>query len=197
MIKLLLIPLSALFLSACSLLNQPAVSVPTAGPPEARPTDSSGSSSTTASAKPASENVVALKTNRGQVIIRLYGQEAPKTVTNFLKKSESGFYKNLVFHRVETGFVVQGGDPKGNGTGGGKITSEINSIPFKRGSVGLARGPIKSESNDSQFFICLATETCAPLTNEYVNFGEVISGMEFVDKIQIGDKILDITSRTK
>lgn len=141
--------------------------------------------------------VVSLNTKDGQIVIRLYEKEAPKSVANFIQKADNGFYNNLTFHRVETGFVVQGGDPKGNGTGGGKITSEINTIPFKRGSVGLARGMEKEVSNDSQFFICLADEQCQHLTNEYVNFGEVIYGMELVDKIAIGDKILSITSKTK
>jgi len=149
------------------------------------------------SATKAQDTIVALKVNNNQILIKLYSKEAPNTVANFLKKANSGFYNGLKFHRVEPGFVVQGGDPKGNGTGGGKIKSEINSLPFRRGSVGLARGSVKEESNDSQFFICLATDSCRHLTNEYVNFGEVISGMEFVDSIVVGDKISEITSYTK
>lgn len=146
-----------------------------------------------------SENNVfaAINTKNGQVILKLYKKEAPNTVANFIKKAESGFYNNLMFHRVEPGFVVQGGDPLGNGTGGGKIKSEINSIPFKRGSIGLARGMDREVSNDSQFFICLSDDGCSHLTNEYVNFGEVVSGIEFIDSIKIGDKILEITDKTK
>lgn len=140
---------------------------------------------------------VGLKTKYGQIVIKLYKKEAPNTVANFIKKAESGFYSNLTFHRVEPEFVVQGGDPLGNGTGGGKIKSEINSIPFKRGSVGLARGMDKEISNDSQFFVCLADSSCSHLTNEYVNFGEVVSGIEFVDSIKVNDKILEITDKTK
>ena len=143
------------------------------------------------------DTVVTLKTKYGPIALKLYSKETPNTVGNFLKKVNSGFYNNLTFHRVEPGFVVQGGDPKGNGTGGGKITSEINTLAFKRGSLGLARGPVKAESNDSQFFICLATESCSHLTNEYVNFGEVLSGMEFVDQITVGDKILELSPYTK
>lgn len=143
------------------------------------------------------ESVVALKTKNGQIVIKLYQKEAPNTVANFLKKVQSGFYNGLTFHRVEPAFVVQGGDPLGNGTGGGKIASEINAIPFRRGSVGLARGPVKAESNDSQFYICLADESCSHLTNEYVNFGEVISGLDVVDKIAVGDKIIEATVDTK
>lgn len=143
------------------------------------------------------ETFATVKLTEGQIVLKLYNQEAPNTVENFVKKSASEFYNNLIFHRVEPDFVVQGGDPKGNGTGGGEIKSEINSAPFKRGSIGLARGGNIEISNDSQFFICLTTEICSQLTTKYVNFGEVISGFEFLDKIQIGDKIVEITTETK
>lgn len=144
------------------------------------------------------ETIATIKTTNGDILVKLYSDKAPNTTKNFLNKGNSGFYSNLTFHRVEPGFVVQGGDPKGNGTGGGTITSELNDIPFKRGSLGLARTPATKEvSNDSQFYICLSTDTCSQLSGEYVNFGEVISGMDIVDKIQKGDKILEISSYTK
>ena len=143
------------------------------------------------------ETLAAIKLEEGQIVLKLYTQIAPNTVANFLKKSINGFYNGLIFHRVEPGFVVQGGDPEGNGTGGGEIKSEINSVPFKRGSLGLARGGNIAISNDSQFFICLTTESCSQLTNKYVNFGEVIAGFEYLDKIKIGDKIVEITTKTK
>ncbi|MFA6602480.1 MAG: peptidylprolyl isomerase [Candidatus Shapirobacteria bacterium] len=143
------------------------------------------------------EPIVKLTTSKGDILIKLYSDKSPNTVANILSKAASGFYKNLTFHRVEPGFVVQGGDPLGNGTGGGKINSEINDVPFKRGSVGLARGMDRSISNDAQFYICLATQTCSHLSNEYVNFGEVIEGMDVVDKIAVGDKILDLSDNTK
>lgn len=142
-------------------------------------------------------DLVAIKTKDGEIVIKLYPTEAPNTVKNFIAKAESGFYNGLTFHRVEPGFVVQGGDPKGNGTGGGQIKSEINTVPFVKGSVGLARGMDIEVSNDSQFYICLATETCQHLTNQYVNFGEVVSGFENVEKINVGDKILEISTKTK
>lgn len=141
--------------------------------------------------------IVSLKTQRGEILIKLYQDKAPKTVANFMSKANGGFYNNLIFHRVEPNFVVQGGDPQGTGYGGGKIASEINQVPFQRGSIGLARANDIKVSNDSQFFICLSTDTCSQLTGLYVNFGEVISGMEFVDQIKIGDKILSLTSQTK
>ncbi len=143
------------------------------------------------------DTLVAITTKDGQIVLKLYSKEAPNTVANFIKKADSGFYKGLNFHRVIAGFMAQGGDPLGNGTGGGKIASEINNIPFVRGTIGLARGGDKAVSNDSQFFICFTTEGCQHLTGDYVNFGEVISGLDILDKIQQGDKIIDITTKTK
>lgn len=143
------------------------------------------------------DSVVALKTKDGQIVIKLYQSETPQTVANFLKKVNSGFYNGLVFHRVIEDFMAQGGDPTGTGSGGGQQASEINQIPFKRGSVGLARGSVKEISNDSQFFICFSTPGCQHLTGDYVNFGEVLSGLEVLDQIKQGDKIIEITTKTK
>jgi cyclophilin family peptidyl-prolyl cis-trans isomerase len=143
------------------------------------------------------ESFVSIKTKDGEIVVKLYSKEAPNTVANFIKKADSGFYKNLIFHRVISGFMAQGGDPLGTGTGGGTIKSEINNIPFVRGTIGLARGGDKEISNDSQFFICFTNEGCQHLTGDYVNFGEVISGLDILDKIQQGDKIIDITTKTK
>ena len=205
--SLTIIALSVIFLSACSndaMKNQENISLDQKTP--VTNDDSSPQLSiqedkvtTTPASKSASEKTdfVSIKTKDGEIILKLYQEEAPNTVANFTKKADSGFYKNLIFHRVEPGFVVQGGDPKGNGTGGGNIKSEINSIPFKRGSLGLARGTDIEISNDSQFFICLTTEACSQLTNGYVNFGEVVSGLDVLDKIEKGDSILDIITKTK
>lgn len=142
--------------------------------------------------------MVAITTKDGQIVLKLYQDQAPATVANFISKADSGFYNGLLFHRVIPGFMAQGGDPTGTGTGGGSQKSEINSVPFKRGSVGLARTPASKEiSNDSQFFICFADEGCAHLTGDYVNFGEVVSGLDVLDKIVQGDKILSISTQTK
>jgi len=143
------------------------------------------------------ETVVALDTVNGQIVIKLYADKAPNTVATFMKKVNEGFYDGLTFHRVIPGFMAQGGDPLGTGTGGGSQKSELNNIPFVRGTIGLARGPNIEISNDSQFFICFTTEGCQHLTGDYVNFGEVISGLEVLDKIVQGDKILKISSTTK
>jgi peptidyl-prolyl cis-trans isomerase B (cyclophilin B) len=131
-----------------------------------------------------------IKTNKGDIHIVLYGDIAPNTVRNFLNKAASGFYNNLTFHRVED-WVIQGGDPTGTGSGGGQIASELNDKPFVAGAIGLARTPASKEiSNDSQFFIVKTDAT--HLNNDYVNFGMVTEGMDVVNKIQKGDKILSI-----
>lgn len=131
-----------------------------------------------------------IKTSKGEIIMTLYPEDAPLTVSNFVTKAQSGFYNNKTFHRVED-WVIQGGDPKGDGTGGGNMKTELNTKPFVIGSLGVARGGNIEISNDSQFFI---TKTEADwLDNQYTNFGIVTEGMEVVDQIAIGDKILSIT----
>lgn len=197
---LILVIVSALAISGCSLFpNSQSSNISIENPPQ-NPSSSPSPILTQTQTSPLplpNGNFVAFSTKHGQIVIKLYPESAPNTVKNFLTKINSGFYNNLTFHRVVPGFVAQGGDPLGNGTGGGTQVSEINAIPFKRGSVGLARGNVKSESNDSQFFICLSTEQCQHLTNEYVNFGEVVSGMDLVDQITVGDSIISFTSSTK
>lgn len=131
-----------------------------------------------------------IKTSKGDITIKLYNTDAPNTVNNFVKKATSNFYNNLIFHRVED-WVIQGGDPLGNGTGGGNMPTEINTQPFVVGAVGVARGGNKAISNDSQFFI--VKKEAIWLNNEYTNFGIVTEGMDVVNKIEIGDKILGIT----
>lgn len=131
-----------------------------------------------------------IKTTKGDITVELYNQDAPSTVANFAQKAASDFYKNLTFHRVED-WVVQGGDPKGNGTGGGNMATELSQKPFLRGSLGIARAGDITISNDSQFFI---TKKPSPhLDGQYTNFGLVTDGMDAVDKMAIGDKILSIT----
>ena len=131
-----------------------------------------------------------ITTHKGNMVVKLYPQDAPKTVANFISKAESGFYENLTFHRVED-WVIQGGDPDGNGTGGGTMPTELNAVPFKTGSLGVARGGDIKVSNDAQFFIC--TTDCAWLTGQYTNFGEVIEGMDVAKQIASGDRIISIS----
>ncbi len=194
-IKLFLIIFSVFILSGCGVKNKPN---PTNINLEENtiPTSNNMKSSSNSSTKQ-KDKFVAIKTKDGEIVLKLYSDVAPKTTANFISKAESGFYKNLTFHRVIPGFMAQGGDPLGNGTGGGQIKSEINNIPFVRGTIGLARGGNIEISNDSQFFICFTTEGCQHLTGDYVNFGEVVSGLDVLDKIKIGDKILDVVTTTK
>lgn len=132
-----------------------------------------------------------IKTSKGDITLVLDGTDAPNTVANFIKKAKTGFYNGLIFHRV-LDFMAQGGDPTGTGSGGGKIESELNNKPFVRGAIGLARTPeTKTISNDSQFFI--VKQDSNHLDNEYVNFGNVMEGMEIVDQLINGDKILGVT----
>jgi cyclophilin family peptidyl-prolyl cis-trans isomerase len=126
----------------------------------------------------------------GSVVIQLFPDAAPQTVKNFEDKASKGFYNGLTFHRVED-WVVQGGDPRGTGTGGGQMPTELSERAFTVGAVGVARGPDIRVSNDSQFFIC--TKPADWLNKQYTNFGQVLSGMEAVQKIARGDKIKTVS----
>jgi len=127
----------------------------------------------------------------GEIKMDFYPADAPKTVENFVALAKKGFYDGLAFHRVEPGFVVQGGDPKGNGTGGPGYTikAEFNKQKHVRGAVAMARSQ-NPDSAGSQFYICFQP---APfLDGQYTVFGIVTSGMEVVDKIQRGDKMKSV-----
>lgn len=129
---------------------------------------------------------VTLETAKGEIVLELYPEYAPKTVANFVQKVKDGEYDARIFHRVED-WVVQGGDPLGNGTGGGEQETELSKVPFVEGSLGIARGGNIRISNDSQFFIC--TTDCQWLTGQYTWFGKVTKGMDIVKQLAIGDKI--------
>ena len=127
----------------------------------------------------------------GQIEIELYPDSAPKTVENFTTLAGKGFYNGLTFHRVEPGFVVQGGDPEGTGRSGPgyMIKAEFNERPHKRGALAMARSN-DPDSAGSQFYICLGP---APhLDRNYTVFGQVVSGMDVVDGIRVGDKMKSI-----
>lgn len=126
----------------------------------------------------------------GSFTIEFHRNEAPKTVDNFVNKAQAKFYDGLTFHRVED-WVVQGGDPQGTGRGGGQMPSELNSLPFKVGAVGIARGADIKINNDAQWFVVKTDASW--LNGQYTNFGQVTSGMDVVTKIAIGDKIKSIT----
>jgi peptidyl-prolyl cis-trans isomerase B (cyclophilin B) len=139
-----------------------------------------------------------LDTDRGTIVIEFYPSVAPKTVENFETLTKKGFYNGLTFHRVVPGFVVQGGDPKGDGSGGPgyDLPAEISPVEkHLRGSVATARlgdavNPDR-KSSGSQFYICLAAQPS--LDGQYTVFGGVVEGMNVVDKIQVGDHIKKVT----
>lgn len=137
-----------------------------------------------------------IKTSRGNITLSLVLKDAPSAINNFLDKAKSGYYNNLTFHRVED-WVVQGGDPLGTGTGGKPFQTELNSKPFTVGAVGWAAsnnmqvGQGARISNDSQFFI--VKQDASWLNGQYSNFATVTDGMDVVNRIKIGDKILSIT----
>ena len=131
------------------------------------------------------ENTLVMQLKDGNVIIEMYPNAAPKHVARIKELARKGFYDGLKFHRVIDGFMAQTGDPLGNGTGGSgkKIAAEFNEIHHGRGTVSMARAS-DPDSADSQFFICF--QDAGFLDGKYTVWGQVISGMEFVDNIKRG-----------
>lgn len=130
-----------------------------------------------------------IETDKGTIKAELYTEKAPMTTKNFIDLANSGFYNGLKFHRVEKDFVIQGGDPKGDGTGGsGKnIPLEINpDLKHVEGALGMARSQ-DPNSASSQFYITLAPTSF--LDGNYAVFGKVVSGMDVAKKIQVSDKM--------
>ena len=133
------------------------------------------------------DDTLLLDTKDGRVTIRLRPDLAPKHVAQIKALAKRRFYDNIVFHRVIDGFMAQTGDPNGNGTGKSdlpNIPAEFTSTPFRRGTVGMARSQ-EPDSANSQFFICL--DEARNLNGKYTVWGEVVSGMDVVDKIKKGD----------
>jgi len=134
-----------------------------------------------------------LETVKGTIKFELKETEAPITTKNFIDLTNKGFYNGLIFHRVEPGFVIQGGDPKGNGTGGSDKTIPLEIAPaltHKKGTVGMARSQ-DPNSASSQFYICI--EDSNFLDKNYAVFGQVTEGQNVVSRIRKGDKILKAT----
>ena len=128
----------------------------------------------------------------GEIRLEFYPEDAPKTVENFVTLAKKGFYNGLNFHRVVPDFVVQGGCPKGNGTGGPgyQIKAEFSKQKHVRGTLAMARSQ-DPDSAGSQFYICYGATP--HLDGQYTVFGRVVSGMEHVDRIKQGDKMTSIT----
>jgi peptidyl-prolyl cis-trans isomerase B (cyclophilin B) len=169
----LALSLALVLLAACS--------PPTSNMPESTATATDTEEGTVL----AGMHTVVLKTNIGDITLELNADEAPKTVTNFVTHTKNGYYDGLTFHRVITDFMIQGGDPSGNGTGGESIygamfEDEINSLPMVKGAIAMANsGP---NTNGSQFFIIHAEET-PWLVGKHTVFGNVVEGIDVLDAI--------------
>lgn len=134
--------------------------------------------------------IAEINTNKGQIKLELLYDMAPKTVVNFIRLAESGFYEDIIFHRVVPNFVIQAGDPHGDGFGGPgyMIRSEYNWHPYTRGTMGMATSG--KDTGGSQFFICQSSQPY--LDARYTSFGQVVWGMHVVDLIIVGDTIKTI-----
>jgi len=137
--------------------------------------------------------VMVIETSKGTIVCSLATDEAAgvsNTIAHFEQRAGEGFFNGLKFHRVEH-WVIQGGDPTGTGSGGGKMPAEYNNLPFNTGALGVARGPDRRLNSDCQFFIVKTDSRF--LDGDYTNFGQVIEGMDVVKKIAIGDKMTSVT----
>jgi len=132
------------------------------------------------------ENMLYLELKDGRVVIKLRPDLAPNHVARIKELVKQKYYDGHVFHRVIDGFMAQTGDPTGTGTGGSgkRLKAEFSKEPFKRGTLGMARSQ-SPDSADSQFFICFKAADW--LNGQYTVWGEVVEGMDFVDKIAKGE----------
>lgn len=132
-----------------------------------------------------------IKTNKGDMKVTFYENDAPNTVANFVKLSKDGFYDGLTWHRVLPDFVIQGGCPKGNGTGGPgyAIDCELDGENqyHDRGVLSMAHAG--RNTGGSQFFVCHSRTNTAHLDRNHTCFGKVVEGLDVIDKIKVGDSI--------
>lgn len=137
-----------------------------------------------------------ISTGKGDIVFTFYPEDAPQHCAAFIKLTQAGFYDGLAFHRVEPGFVVQGGDPSGNGTGGPgyRLQAEFNARPHVRGTVAMARAN-HPDSAGSQFYLCL--DDARFLDKQYTVFGQMTGGFETLDAIRVGDKMNTVTIEPK
>ena len=147
--------------------------------------------------------IAVIETTKGTIKIKLYPEEAPKSVGNFIKLAKKGYYNGQMWHRVEPGFVIQTGDPQsktlkpgderlGTGGPGYTIPDETNKIlKHNRGAVGMAKSSAPNSAG-SQFYICI-TKPASQLDGGYTVFGQVISGQDVAEKIEVGDRMKKVT----
>ena len=135
--------------------------------------------------------MIYIETAYGTIEAELYSEDAPKTVARITELANKNFYDGLTFHRVIPGFVAQGGDPSGNGTGGSgtKLKAEFNKRNHLEGTLAMARSS-DPDSADSQFYICLGAQP--HLDNQYTIFGQVVKGLDAVKKLKVGDKMTKV-----
>lgn len=140
---------------------------------------------------------VLMETTKGNLLIELYPEHAPGTVANFLKLVNSKFYDGLTFHRVIPDFVVQGGCPRGDGTGGPgwkiKCETEGNPLIHKPGALSMAHAG--KDTGGSQFFIVLSRQSTKHLDGKHTVFGQVIEGIEHITEIRQGDKMTKVVQK--
>ncbi len=135
---------------------------------------------------------VTIETNRGDLVLELYPEYAPKTVNNFVFLAQEGFYDGVVFHRVINDFMIQGGDPTGTGSGGPgyKFEDEVADNPLKHETRVISMANAGPNTNGSQFFI---THSPQPhLDGMHTVFGKVVEGQEIVNAIQQGDRMVKV-----
>lgn len=144
----------------------------------------------------AQRSQVRIATARGDILFQLFPDDAPIHTAAFIKLADAGFYDGLTFHRVEPGFVVQGGDPSGDGTGGPgyHLKAEFNARPHLRGTVAMARASAP-DSAGSQFYICLGDARF--LDGQYTVFGQMTEGFEALDAIRRGDAMTSVKVEPK
>ena len=143
-----------------------------------------------ASANEANGDKILLNTSKGEIIINLMPEIAPVHVARIVELVKSGFYDGVIFHRIIPGFMAQTGDPKGNGTGGSgtNLKAEFSDYKYINGTGGMAR-TMDPNSADSQFFICF--DGCGHLTGQYTVWGQVETGMEVVEALNVGEPPAD------
>lgn len=136
-----------------------------------------------------------IKTKYGVMKIEFYDDSTPGTVANFVKLAKKGFYDGLTFHRVIPDFVIQGGCPRGNGSGGPGYTIDCevdgDNQYHDRGVLSMAHAG--RDTGGSQFFICLSRENTAHLDGHHTCFGQVVEGLDIIDLIGMGDKMEKVT----
>ena len=144
------------------------------------------------------DNAIVIDTTKGRVIVKLNTDLAPKHAERIKQLVRDGYYDNVPFHRVIEGFIAQTGDGKNfDGTGGSKypnLAAEFTATPFKRGTVGMARSGEPNSAN-SQFFICFGDASF--LNNKYTVVGDVVSGMDVVDRMKRGEPVSKPDKMTK